>query len=381
MLACVTLSGTLAMHLLVPALPAAARALGVAPSTAALMITFYVVGLAIGQLVHGPLADAFGRRPTLLAGLAVYTVAGVVAALATRIEILLAARLLQAAGGCAGLLLSRAIVRDTSETRDAIARLGLLSTMTVMGPALAPLIGGVVASLWGWRSLLVVLAALGLLNLLLVWRQVPETGTPSGRLSPAGVLADYASLLRSPVFSSYAAAGAVSSTCFYAFIAAAPFIYSVQLHRPLAQVGAYVTVTMLGAALGGTLASRLARTWAPERILLRGNALASASVCLLLVLALTAHLSVAAVTGCMFIFAVSSGACNPAIAIKVLSVDRQRVGSASGLFGATQMGVGALSTILATAGPNPAVLSAAVMATCGLLAQLLYRKAIRIERG
>ncbi|MFL5289556.1 MAG: MFS transporter [Rhodopila sp.] len=114
LLALITFSGTMAMHIFVPALPFAAADLGATPAAVQLTLSFYVAGLALGQLVYGPVSDHFGRRPVLIVGMAVYALAGLAAMLAPTIHTLIAARLFQALGGCAGLVLGRAIVRDTA---------------------------------------------------------------------------------------------------------------------------------------------------------------------------------------------------------------------------------------------------------------------------
>src|ERR1700722_12601522 len=114
LLALFTFSGTLGMHIFVPALPNAALDLGAGTAAMQMTVSLYIFGLALGQLVYGPLSDRFGRRPMLMAGLALYTAAGFAAALAPSANALIAARLLQAFGGCAGLVLGRAIVRDTA---------------------------------------------------------------------------------------------------------------------------------------------------------------------------------------------------------------------------------------------------------------------------
>ena len=146
LLVLVTFSGTLAMHMFVPALAIAGRDLRVDAATIRVTISVYIFGLAVGQLVVGPLSDVFGRRPTLLAGFALYTLGGFVATVAPNVGVLIAARLVQAAGGCAGLLLGRAIVRDTAGSNDAVRRLALMSLMTMVGPGLAPLIGGLLGA-------------------------------------------------------------------------------------------------------------------------------------------------------------------------------------------------------------------------------------------
>jgi len=221
LLVLVTLSGTLAMHMFVPALTVAAQSLQVDAAAIRMTISVYIFGLAVGQLVYGPLSDAFGRRPTLLAGLALYTAGGFAAAVAPDVGVLVAARLVQAAGGCAGLLLGRAIVRDTAESNDAVRRLALMNLMAMVGPGLAPLVGGLLAGTFGWRAIFALLTGLGVLNFAVSWRLLPETGKPSGRISAGSVARDYRALLGSPRFVGLAFGGGCATTSFYGYIAAA----------------------------------------------------------------------------------------------------------------------------------------------------------------
>jgi DHA1 family bicyclomycin/chloramphenicol resistance-like MFS transporter len=182
LLALITFSGTMAMHVFVPALPQAATDLGASANAMQLTVSFYIAGLAIGQLIYGPVSDHFGRRPVLIVGLVVYALAGFGAAFAPNVDALIAARLFQSLGGCAGLVLGRAIVRDGSTTADAAKRLALMNLMVTVGPGMAPLIGGALVTTTGWRSILLALCVLGAVNLLLTWRLLPETSGGSGHV-------------------------------------------------------------------------------------------------------------------------------------------------------------------------------------------------------
>src|SRR3954449_9840726 len=125
LLVAMTACGTLGMHIIIPALPATARALGMSIGTSQLTITLYLIGLAMGQLLYGPISDRLGRRPVLLAGLALFTFAGIATALAPGALTLVAARILQSIGACAGLVLGRAIVRDSATPDRAAAQLAM----------------------------------------------------------------------------------------------------------------------------------------------------------------------------------------------------------------------------------------------------------------
>jgi DHA1 family bicyclomycin/chloramphenicol resistance-like MFS transporter len=380
LLALITLSGTLAMHMFVPALPDAARSLGVGSAAVQATIGVYILGLAVGQLVYGPLSDALGRRPLLLAGLSLYALGGVAAMLAPTVHTLVAARAVQALGGCAGLALGRAMVRDTTEPGDAVRALALLNMMMMVGPGMAPLIGSGLVALGGWRAVFAALALLGAATLLLTWRRVPETGTPTGRVSARGLARDYAALLRSPAFMAFAVGGGCATTAVYAFISAAPFIIIEQLHASVHTVGIALGVVMVGLAMGNVLTRWLAPRVRLERLLLGGNALSLASALAFLALELAGHLTLEATVGLMVVFVLGAGLASPAAMSKVLMVDAHHVGAAAGLYGFTQMALGALFTMLVGWGSNPAVSAACVLFGAALAAQCCLRFGVRHER-
>src|SRR6185312_11552886 len=380
LLVLITISGTLAMHMFIPALPAAGRDFGASVAAMQLTISVYILGLAGGQLVYGPLSDAFGRRPLLIVGLALYVVAGLAAAVATNVHTLVAGRLFQALGGCAGLVLGRAIVRDTAPAGEAVRDLALLNLVMMIGPGLAPLLGSLLVVGLGWRSIFVLLAALGAATFLFSWRLLPETGRPTHRLNAGTLLRDYRLLLRSPSFVGFAVGGGCTTTSIYAFIAAAPFIIATQLHRPLPEVGLDLGLLMLGMALGNAITRQLAPWVALARLLVTASAVSVLSALALLVVVLLGDLTVTDAIGLMFLFAVGAGAASPAALTKALTVNARLVGSAAGLYGCTQMAVGALCTSLVGIGSSPALASAAVLTAAAALGQVGFWVASRHER-
>ncbi|OSQ40935.1 multidrug transporter CflA [Thalassospira mesophila] len=377
LLALVTFSGTLAMHIFVPALPLAAADLGAAPGAMQMTISIYILGLAVGQLIYGPVSDRFGRKPTLLVGLALYSVAGFGAVFAPEVHWLIAARLFQALGGCAGLVLGRAIVRDTCAPREATRRLALMNLMVTLGPGFAPLLGGVMAGDLGWRSVLVFLCVLGVVNVGLTWRLLPETGGNAMASEGLAVVRNYFSLLRSPAFLGYAVGGGCATTAMYAFIGAAPFIFVHQLHRSTDEIGPYLAVLILGVWFGSLLAGRLIRHVPLRRLLVVANLVSVAAAFSLLAVVLTGNLSVFNAVGLMFLFTLGAGTASPAALTEAISVNPQVIGSASGLYGSTQMAVGAVCTALAGIGDNPALAAAVVLSVAGIVSQLSFWIALR----
>lgn len=376
LLALLTFSGTLAMHIFVPALTIAAADLGATASAMQMTISLYIAGLAVGQLIYGPLSDRFGRRPVLMAGLSLYTLAGLAAAFAPDAQSLIAARLFQAFGGCAGLVLGRALVRDTAGNMDAAKRMALMNLMVTIGPGVAPMVGGAVAGTIGWRAIFWLLCGLGVANFLLTWRMVPETVKPVAG-GGAAVIRNYGRLLVSPAFLGYAVGGACATTSMYAYVAAAPFLFVQQLGRPAFEVGIYLAVLVFGIWIGSIAASVLVSRLSPRAMLFYGNGLSTLAAFGLLGIVFAGALSVPLVVGLMILFTLGMGVASPAAMTRAISVNAAAVGSASGLYGSIQMGVGALCAALASIGPSPVLAAALVLAGACVVAQVAFYRAAR----
>lgn len=379
LLALFTFSGTLAMHIFVPALPGAGRELDASAASMQLTVSFYIFGLACGQLVYGPLSDRYGRRPVLIGGLLLYTAAGLACAVAPDAHALIAARLMQALGGCAGLVLGRAIVRDTALPAETARRLALMNLMVTLGPGIAPILGGAIAASAGWRAIFVLLVGLGIANLLLAWRMLPETGSRVAH-DTATLARNYARLVLSPSFLGYAIGGGCATTSMYAFIASAPFILVNELHRDAHEVGFILAILVSGVWLGSVLTSRLIVRVPIGRLLIGANALSVLAAFVFLGAALGGALTVPLTVGAMFLFTLGVGVAAPAALTQAVSVDPAVIGSASGLYGFAQMAVGALCTALAGVGADPALSTALVLAGSGCLAQLCFWIARRRRR-
>lgn len=376
----ITFSGTSAMHMFVPALPDAARDLASSAALVQLTISIYILGLGLGQLVYGPLSDSFGRRPLMLAGLALFTAGGCVAAFAPNAQVLIAARFAQALGGCVGILLPRAMVRDTSEAARAVQRLAVLNLLTMAGPALSPLIGGTLAVGPGWRSIFVLLTAMGAGNLILAWRLLPETTAPTGRISVASVARDYRLLLGSARFSGLAIAGGCATTSFYAYVTAAPFIFVQQLHRPAPELGLYLGILMAGSFCGNAVTGRLARRLPIDRLMVRAHQLCLASAVGLMLAWWLLGPRVEAIVALTFLYTLGMGMCSPNVSVQVMGVMPRLTGSAAGLYGCAQMVVGAACAALVTLMRDATLAAATVLLGASVLGQCAFAVALRSDR-
>lgn len=379
LLAAITATGTLGMHMIIPALPATAAGLGVSASTIQLTITLYLVGLAIGQLVYGPISDRFGRRPVLLAGLALFTLAGLATAAAPNAGVLIGARVLQSIGGCGGLVLGRAIVRDQATADRAAAQLALLTLVMSMAPAIAPVIGGYATAYLGWRASFALLAVLGALALLAILLRLPETleGPRSAR-GFSTMLHGSVSLLRSRAFRGYAIGGACTTTAFYAFMSASPFILENRLHQTPQAIGLYYVLLMAGVAVGGFTANRLAGRVRPRQALRVANGIAIAAAALFLLADLTDRLSVLTVIAPVTLFLVGAGMASPFAVAGAVSVNPLAIGAASGLYGFAQMAYGVLCTlVVATWRPGAVYPVAVVLLASAVAGQVALAAAMR----
>ena len=362
LLVALTACGTLGMHVIIPALPATARAMGISIATVQLSITLYLIGLAAGQLLYGPLSDRFGRRPVLLAGMSLFTLASLATALAPTPEILIGARILQSIGGCAGLVLGRAAVRDGATPDKAAGQLALLTIVMAVVPALAPAVGGYITAFVHWRASYFLLVALGAATLLATVLMLPETN-PDGpaRRAPLTFRRGYARLLRSRLFLGFAVSGALTTTSFYAFMATAPFIFENHLRRATQEVGIYYLILMAGVAMGGVIANRLSRKVSLRAGLRLANVLGVVGAGLFMLAELTDHLSVVTVVGSMTLFMVGAGMASPFALAGSVSANPQAIGAASGLYGFIQMGYGMLCTIVVESWHPGSVLPVAVV--------------------
>ena len=364
LLAAVTATGTLAMHILIPVLPLAAADYGVSRSAIQQAITLYLFGIAGGQLLYGPVSDRFGRRPTLIAALVLYILAGAVAGWAATIGTLLIARVLQAVGGCGGLVLGRAIVRDSAGPGEATSRMALLTMVQSLAPGVGPAVGGFLGAWFGWRSIFVMLVALALVTLAGVLLALPETAALRGS---GRVFRGYPQLLRSRAFCGYLFGGAFTSTTFFAYLTASPFIFTDILHRPASEVGLYYLVVLAGVPIGSFGSSRFARR-VPSVLLLRAtSAIALTGAVLFFAVAAIGNLTVATVLGPMILFSVGVGAASPVAITAAISTDPHLIGAASGLYGFVQMANGAVCTSMVGLIPADPAFAAAIVLLAGLL--------------
>ncbi len=218
-------------------------------------------------------------------------------------------------------------------------------------------------------------------NIWLILRRLPETGTRQAGVGAASVARDYGRLLRSPAFLGYAIGGGCTTTSIYAFLAVAPFVFVDELHRSPHEVGVYLALLIAGVSLGSVLASRLVARVPIEKLLAWASGAAVLAAFTLLSIALRGALSVPLILGPMFVFTVGAGLASPMALTKAVGVNPRVIGSAAGLYGFSQMAVGALCTKLAGLGRDPALAAASVLAAAGVIGQIAFWTASRAEKA
>ncbi|WP_406082864.1 Bcr/CflA family multidrug efflux MFS transporter [Streptomyces zaomyceticus] len=364
----------LSMDMYLPALPEVTGALNAPAATVQLTLTACLAGMALGQLVVGPMSDKWGRRRPLLIGMIVYVLATAVCALAPTAELLIGFRLLQGLAGAAGIVIARAVVRDLYDGVEMARFFSTLMLISGVAPIIAPLIGGQILRITDWRGVFYVLAVIGVLLTLVVWRFLGET-LPPERRHEGGVgeaLRTMKGLLADRVFTGYMLTGGLAFAALFAYISASPFVVqeiygaspqTFSLLFGLNSVGLVAVGQINGKLLIGRVSLDKALGWG------LGIILVSALALLLMTSGVFGEVGLFPVAAGLFVLMSAMGLAMPNTNAQALMRTPHAAGSASALLGTTSFLVGAVaSPLVGIAGEHTAVPMALVQLTCAVLA-------------
>jgi DHA1 family bicyclomycin/chloramphenicol resistance-like MFS transporter len=388
LLIAMTAIGPLSLNILVPAVPGLAHQLAADPNLVQLTISLYMVGLAISQLVMGPLSDRFGRRQVVLAGLALTTVSSGGAFFASGIGGLILARTAQSFGASTGMVVGRAIIRDLVDREHAASTYGLVTAAVVIPPMFGPLIGGVLDTAFGWQAIFAFVAAVS--GVVLGWAILALPETRPARAADgerAHLWTDLRMFARDRRFYGYVLASMFTSTPFYAFVGGAPHVVVTQMGRSSAEYGLWFMTNAIGYMAGNFAASRLSLRFGVDAMIKWG-----------LWFELVACVVSAVLTEIYFdlgpaipfvmqgVIYFGNGIVLPNAMAGVVSIRPQASGTAAGIAGFVQMAIGAGIAQFAgwiligtsTALPMMLTMTAGIVVGIGAFYLLLGRAAPRI---
>jgi DHA1 family bicyclomycin/chloramphenicol resistance-like MFS transporter len=366
--------GPLSIDMYLPSLPSLSRDLQASASAAQLTLSACLLGLALGQVVAGPMSDSLGRRRPLLVGLAAYILASLLCAVAPSIYLLIAMRFIQGAAGAAGIVIARAAVRDLYSGIAVVRFFSVLTLVSGIAPIAAPIIGGLILQVASWRGVFLFLAALVSLMLLASLTGLPETLAPERR--QAGELRTtlkvFRRLLADHLFIAYALSCGLSFAAMFAYISGSPFVIQ-NIYGLSPQVFSLIFgANALGIAVLGQINGRVVGRISP-RTLLAVALVAVAVGGIALLLAVLGHVGLVGILPALFVVVASQGMVLPNATALALADYPTTAGSASALLGTLQFSVGAaVAPLVGVAGAVTALPMAVVIAALGITALITF---------
>ncbi len=345
----VTLIGPLSVHLFFPAVPFVGRAFAVDAGTAQLAFSLSMLSMAMGTLVYGAVSDRIGRLPTLIGGLALFSGGAAVGAVAPSVEVLIGGRVLQGLGAACGVVLARTMVRDVYGEERLPQMIAYLTTAYVVGPMVAPAIGGGLADTLGWQSIMIVPAVFGLATILLAIVVIGETqrGGPAPR---TGVADGFGRLLRQRRFVFHLLNPAFGSAAFMSLNAGAAYLMIEVLERPGTEYGLYFMLGPLGFMLGNFVSGRLSGRWSAGSLIAAGAVVSLAGALSLAPAAFGFALTPLALFVPCLVLSIGQGLSMPQAQAAAMSADPALTGTASGMVVFAQFLMSAVLTQAVAAG-------------------------------
>ncbi|MEP0519213.1 MAG: multidrug effflux MFS transporter [Hyphomicrobiales bacterium] len=334
--------GPLAMNIFLPSMLGIQRYFETDFASVQLGLSLFLASLALAQLVLGTLSDRFGRRPVLLAGLCLFIVGTFACIFAPNIHAFLAGRVVQGFGGSAGLILSRAIVRDLYDRDEAASMIGYVTMGMAVAPMIGPAIAGYLDRYLGWQSSFYLLACFGFIVLITSYRKVTETNvTPTDSIDVSNVYRSYRTLMSIRLFWLYTGVAGFASGMFFSFLGGAPFVSEKVLGLTPDRYGLFFILVALGYSTGNFLSGRYAARLGVFKMIMLGNLLGLVSVAAMIGWFLVGDAMPLKLFGPMFFLSIANGLVLPSSMAGTVSVRPELAGSAAGLSGSFQMLFGA----------------------------------------
>lgn len=380
MLGALAAMGPLAIDMYLPAFPAIARELGSTASSMEASSAAYFIGLALGQSIYGPLSDRVGRLRPLYTGLGLFIVASIGCAMATSVPQLIALRVVQALGGCAEMVVARAMVRDYFEPRDSMRVLSLLILVMGLAPILAPLVGGQLLVHFGWRAIFITLAVYAAVSLIAARFVLRESLALDRRRrdSFADVVRVYGRLLVDRAFMAHVVCGGLVMAGMFAYISGSPFVFIELFGVPPDRYGFFFGTNAIGLIAASQINGRLAGRLTPSQIVARVLPVTATAALVLLFDVSTGTGGFAGILVPLFLCVASVGFVVPNTIVMAMAPQGANAGSASALLGTIQFTLGAAAGgAVSTFNNGTAIPLGAVIATCGVGAFVAFRTAPR----
>lgn len=333
----------LAMQIYLPSLAGMMVVFAATAGEIQLSMSAYFIAVAVSQLFWGPLSDQFGRRPVIILGMALFVIGSVFCLFAQTIEALIAARVLQAAGGCTGMVLGRAILRDLYSPKQAASMIGYVTMGMAVMPTVAPAIGGILDQYCGWQGGFVLLLMFGVAVLWASIALLPETHLNRKAAGGRQILKSYATLCREPLYWSYSLTAASNALAYFAYLGGAPFIAADLLSLSAQEMGFYFMFVALGYIAGNFISGRFAERVGLFPMILSGTLIGVVCVAIISGFAYFGALSAPSLFLPMFLLGLGNGVCLPSALSGAVSVRPELTGAASGLTASLQVAMGALA--------------------------------------
>jgi DHA1 family bicyclomycin/chloramphenicol resistance-like MFS transporter len=370
-----TAIGPLSIDMYLPAFPDIARSLHTSVARVTLSLSSFFIGISVGQLLYGPMLERFGRKKPLYVGLAIYLLASIGCAFAASVNALIALRLLQALGGCVGMVASRAMVRDLFDVKENAKIFSTLMLVVAVSPIIAPTLGGYITAVLGWHYVFAMLIIIAITILAAIYFLLPETrkANPGFSLKPLPILKNYGGLIVHPQFYTYALTAAVSAAAIYAYIGGSPHVFMEIYKVNEKQYGWIFALIAMGLIGASQLNSVLLKNYTSEQIIKVALTCQTIIGAVMAVISFFGWGDLFITIFFIFIFLCCQGFVFPNASALSLAAFGHNAGSASALLGAVQMGIGAgTSALVSVLQSNTPLPMTGVMACCAIGALSIF---------